>query len=173
MTPAGVVIRAMTADDAPAYRALRLEALADAPEAFGAAYEEEAALSLHDFRLRIPAAQARSAIFIALDGARPVGMAGLDVSERVRTRHSAWMWGVYVAREMRGRGLGRALAETVIARARAHVVVLRAGVSSVNATARDLYLALGFEPYGLERRALWLDGAFIDEEMLQLDLDRT
>jgi RimJ/RimL family protein N-acetyltransferase len=37
------------------------------------------------------------------------------------------------------------------------------GVSTGNEPARALYVSFGFEPFGLERAALVVDGAAIDE----------
>ena len=37
---------------------------------------------------------------------------------------------------------------------------------------RRLYAAHGFRPYGIEPRALRIDGRFVDDELMMLDLDR-
>lgn len=41
-------------------------------------------------------------------------------------------------------------------------------VTAANERARQLYRSMGFEPWGLERRALWIDGSFYDDEHMVL-----
>ena len=46
------------------------------------------------------------------------------------------------------------------------------GVISGNDYARNLYISLGFEPYGLEKRAIVVNGKYHDDELLQLFLSK-
>jgi ribosomal-protein-alanine N-acetyltransferase len=69
------------------------------------------------------------------------------------------LWGMWVAAEARGRGLGRALIEAVLAWARergAPMVVLEVTDTERAASAAALYRSLGFAPTG-ERAALESD----------------
>ncbi|HEU6441879.1 MAG TPA: GNAT family N-acetyltransferase [Microvirga sp.] len=165
---ADILIRSLKPSDAQAYRNLRLEALAGAPEAFGSSYEEEAPLPLEAIRERI-AASGPSAIFGAFAGDRLVGMAGFAVYDRAKAAHKGVMWGVYVQSEQRGQGLGKRLVQRVIDHASRHVIVLEAAVGMTNGSARRTYHALGFKPYGIERKALRVGGVFYDEELLFID----
>ena len=81
------------------------------------------------------------------------------------------LWGVYVKAEMRGAGLGRVLVQAVIEAARPEARQLHTAVVTENPVARQLYQTLGFRSYGIEPRALEVDGRFLDEELLMLDLD--
>jgi GNAT superfamily N-acetyltransferase len=73
---------------------------------------------------------------VALDGAEPVGLAMIAVrGER------GWVGGVGVAAGHRGRGVGRAMMEAVLANAPAHVTL---EVIESNEPARRLYERLGF-----------------------------
>ncbi|MEZ5288223.1 MAG: N-acetyltransferase family protein [Vicinamibacterales bacterium] len=79
---------------------------------------------------------------------------------------------VYVHRDHRGRGVGRALVEAVVARARAqgyHNVI--AGIEASNAASRALHLALGFEYCGVVRHAGFKFGRWLDLELYQRLLD--
>jgi ribosomal protein S18 acetylase RimI-like enzyme len=78
-----------------------------------------------------------------------------------------------VAAEARGRGVGRALVEAAVARARAWpgLAQIVLGVAAHNTAARRLYRSLGFEVFALERRALRLSDRDVDEEHLVLYLD--
>ncbi|MEZ0170201.1 N-acetyltransferase family protein [Microvirga sp. TS319] len=165
---ADIPIRTLEPSDARAYRDLRLEALAASPEAFGSSYEEEAPLPLETVRARIPA-PGPNAIFGAFAEGRLVGMAGFAVYERAKASHKGVMWGVYVQEDRRGHGLGRRLVQQVIDHASRHVIMLEAAVGLMNDSARRTYHALGFRPYGIERKALRVGGVFYDEELLFID----
>lgn len=166
---APVLIRPLEPSDAQGFRDLRLEALAAHPEAFGSSYEEEAPLSVETIRTRIPVS-GPNAIFGAFAGGTLVGMAGFAVYERKKAAHKGLMWGVYVRAEWRGRSLGRRLVQRVIEHASQHVIMLEAAVGLANESARRTYHALGFKPYGIERKAIRVGDVFHDEELLFIEL---
>jgi RimJ/RimL family protein N-acetyltransferase len=64
------------------------------------------------------------------------------------------------------------LLDAAIARARAWpgVEQIQLAVMTENAPARRLYLAAGFEVFGLERRALRVGDRYVDEEHMVLHL---
>ncbi len=162
-------IRPLTAADATAYRTLRLQALRDHPEAFGASYEDEVARSLEMTARRLDGGPL-NCVFGAFVGADLVGTAGFIIPDgSAKSRHKGLLVGVHVAPAHRGRAIGRALVAAVIDHARAHVVLLQAGVGVDNAPALRLYESLGFRRYGLEDKALLVDGVFIDEALIVLD----
>ena len=97
------------------------------------------------------------------------GSAGVHVYPRLKQRHKAQLWGVYVDPSLRGRGVGAALVRAAIAHARTRVAVLQLSVQFDNAAARALYRRLGFVPYGIERRALRHDGKDYDDELMAMD----
>lgn len=161
-------IRPLAAADAPAYRALRLSALADTPAAFGASHREEAAQPLDWFAARITP-QPPSRVYGAFQENALIGLAGFLAYHGEKKRHIGLLWGVYLAPAGRGRGIAAALVEAVIAHAREHVLLLHADVGVDNQPARRLYERLGFRSYGIQPKALRIDGAFHDEAMLALD----
>lgn len=162
-------VRALAPDDAEQYRSVRLFGLKDTPEAFSSHYDEEAGLTVEDFRRRIPVG-VRSAMFGAFDGAKLVGLAGFFANERMNKKHLGMLVAVYVRPEARGAGLGTRLVQAVIDRAKQHVILLQAGVAASNAYAKRVYYTLGFKTYGLEAKAICLDGIYYDEELIVLDL---
>lgn len=137
-----IAVEALTADDWAAWRHLRLRALAEDPGAFAAS---TAAWTGPDdvearWRGRLDAAVR---CFLAREGGRPVAMVAVDPGPDADTVILASMW---VAPEVRRRGVGRALVDAVVAEAEGRVVVLR--VMARNAAAIDTYRAAGFEPLG-------------------------
>ena len=163
-------IRTLGTDDAEDYRRVRLDALRLHPEAFGAAYEEEAALD-HARIVERLAAPGFTRFGGFADG-NLVGLAGLQIRAGAKERHKAHLFSMYVDAAYRRTGLAEQLVEAVIAGAReAGAVVLHLSVTVGNAPAQRLYRSMGFTVYGVERRSLKVDGHFHDEELMTLDLD--
>lgn len=79
---------------------------------------------------------------------------------------------VYIAPEARGRGVGRALMEALIARARALGLrhLIGAIGDSANAGSIALHKAAGFREAGVWRETGWKFERWIDVVLMQLDL---
>jgi ribosomal protein S18 acetylase RimI-like enzyme len=164
--PADPEIRRLTPDDLIAFKALRLEALRTEPQAFGAAFEENAARPDAYFLTLIGAEP--NLVFAAFEAGELVGKAGFIVEVGLKNRHKGFLWGVYVRASHRGRGIGEALVRRVLDHARSHVEVLRSAVVATNADAGRLYRKLGFQTYGVEPHALKVDGRLYDEELIAI-----
>lgn len=164
-------VRALKEDDWVAFRALRLAALSDTPEAFGASHAEEAARPEAFFRARL-AADPPSQVFGAFSNDDLVGIAGFLAGSSAKARHKGQLWGVYVRPDRRKDGVGQALVEAVVAHAARHVTILQARVVTTNRAAHTLYSRLGFTPYGIESKALCVDGTFYDEALLARDFSQ-
>lgn len=164
MSADAFVIRVLEAADAPAYLPLRLRALREHPSAFADNAEEVAALPLQTLAERMAPGPGHC-IVGAFDGDQQLcGMAGVHREPLAKLAHKAWLWGVYLAPEVRGGRLARLLLEQALALAGefgVRQVVL--GVNAANAVARALYERLGFVPFGLERGFLRHDGVLHDE----------
>jgi ribosomal protein S18 acetylase RimI-like enzyme len=167
-------IRLLDRHDAAAYQALRLQALRDSPHAFSASHEDEADRSIDEVAARIaPAADGSVCMFGVFEGGALAGFVALIHPQRKKLRHGAELAGMYVAPAHRRRGLGAALLQAVIAHARSidGVRQLGLGVNATNAAAKALYRSAGFVGWGVQPRALQIDGVFHDEEYQQLRLD--
>jgi GNAT superfamily N-acetyltransferase len=163
-------IRRLDAEDAAAYRDLRLRALAEHPEAFATSAEEERARPLAEVVQRLEAGPEQVTLG-AFDRELLVGMATLTRPARSKLRHRATLAAMYVVPEARGHGLARALLDAVLE------IVGEWGVSDValgvtvgNDAARKLYTSAGFVPYGIEPRTLLVEGRFHDVEWMNLRL---
>lgn len=164
-------IRVVTLDDFDSYWALRLRALKQEPESFGSSYEEAVQRPRADIEKMI--VNSNGAFVLGAFAPELVGVVGMFRAPGAKEKHKGGIWGMYVAPEFRGQGLGRALMNEAIARARTipEVEELRLSVVTTNETAYKLYRSLGFTEYGLEPRALKLDDKYLDEYMMVLRLD--
>ncbi len=153
----GYDIRLLGRSDEPAFRRVRLDALRLHPTAFGASYDD-------DLRSAPDALAARlldppSHMFGGFTPAGElVGTTALRLQTSAKSRHKGHVFAVYVDAAHRRSGLARALLETAIVRARnERLSVLHLTVTLGNDAAGRLYEALGFRPYGIERRGLCVD----------------
>jgi ribosomal protein S18 acetylase RimI-like enzyme len=162
-------IRALGAPDLAAFRPLRLDALRLHPRAYGSSYEEEVTYTLDDYAARWPVAPGVMMGGFVAD--RLVGFAGLRVEPKIKERHKGFIYTVYVDRAFRGRGLAVGLVEAVIATARQAGLRFVCLTVAVGNDARRIYDRMGFRTFGIEPRGLLVDGDFVDEEMMVLDLD--
>ena len=169
-----VNIRRLRVEDAAALIALRREALENHPLAFGASIDDDRGLSL-DFVRTALADEHQQAVFGGFEGATLTGMVGVIREARIKRRHTALIWGMYVTTHARKNGVGRALlgAATAHARTWPGVDQVHLSVTDTAIPARKLYEAAGFRSWGREPHALSWEGQFVDELHLVLDLRKT
>jgi ribosomal protein S18 acetylase RimI-like enzyme len=169
-----VDIRVVSESDAEAFSKLRLRALEEEPESFGAAaHEEYAGMSLADIAKRLQSSD--DSFILGAFAPHLVGMLGFYRSRGMKLRHKGNIWGMYVAPESRGNGFGRALMQQAILRASrvCDLELLLLSVVISNKTARGLYLSMGFNSYGIERAALKLENKYLDEDLMVLKLNNS
>lgn len=168
-------IRELEVGDANKYRTLRLRALKEHPTTFSSSYEQQRDRPVSVFAERLSSSFDSPDAFIlgCFVAGRLVGTVGLYREESPKVVHKAWIVGMHVAAEHQGKGYGRALLVAALDRARKIPVLelVQLGVESMNKPAMSLYSSLGFETYGLEKRALLIDGEYFDEELMALELD--
>lgn len=163
------VIRRFAAAEWPAYRAIRLRALADSPSAFCSSLASEQAWPDEHWAGRLARAQESGLdcpLAALLDG-EPVGLAWAKVDgDDPAVVNLFQMW---VAPQARGRGVAAALLDAAIAWARGYGArSLRLGVETGNAAAIALYAKAGFRETGA-RAPMRPGGALLEQTML-LDL---
>ncbi|MFE4358553.1 GNAT family N-acetyltransferase [Kitasatospora sp. NPDC056800] len=163
-----ITLRPLGVADAEPYRRFRLAALRETPSAFTSSHTEEAGKPLAATLRRLAAAQdGPGALIGAFDNTAAargrgalVGTAGLKVPSRSQERHKATLYGMAVARDAAGRGIGRALVREVLRTAardgRLRQVLLT--VSEGNEPALRLYTSCGFEVWGREPQAVLVAG---------------
>jgi ribosomal protein S18 acetylase RimI-like enzyme len=144
-----VLVRRLLPDEWRAYRAIRLRALADAPEAYGSTLAREEGLPDETWATRV----AKSAVsgidcaLVAEQGGQFGGLlwAKVDADDAGRVN----LFQVWVAPEWRGRGVAAALLDEALAWARSRGTrVVHLGVNNTNAGAIRLYGRAGFQQIG-------------------------
>jgi GNAT superfamily N-acetyltransferase len=146
--PAGIRIRRLLPREWPAYRALRLRSLADAPQAFGSslAAEEAWAQELWMARLTAAAVSGRDCPLVAEAGDAEGAMLGLVWAKcDAEDAGIVNLFQMWVAPEARGHGVASALLDESVAWARSiGARLVRLGVVCSNQAAIQLYLRKGF-----------------------------
>ena len=164
--------RLLQPEDAAAYWAVRLEALETEPEAFGKAPEEFRAVSLDEMAEKLRGMGESSFCLGVFEDELLVGIATFVRETRKKERHKAHIYGVYVRASHRGRGVGRAMLDRVLALARPQegLEQILLAVATTNERALRLYRSMGFEIWGTEPRALRVGECGVDEHHMILRL---
>ncbi|GAC1359053.1 MAG: GNAT family N-acetyltransferase [Herpetosiphon sp.] len=168
-----MIIRRLTQADVVQFRVLRLRALQEHPAAFGRSHEEMEAQPIATTAAHLQSDHAPHNFVLGAFDQSLVGIVGFVREQGKKVQHKGTVWGMYVARDATGRGIGRALLERLISEVRMQdgVSQIMLSVVSTNTSAQRLYAALGFERYGREPRALKLGDTYFDEDLLVLRLN--
>lgn len=160
-------IRRLNASDAEDMYRLRLRGLRDHPEAFGQSADEMQAEPVSRYAERLADEEGRF-VLGAFDGTRLIGLTGCARERRLKTLHKATLWGMYVAAEYTGQGVGRRLVDETLrgAREMAGLRVVQLRVATGNTAAVRLYTAAGFEIWGTEKMVLRVGDTFYDEHVM-------
>jgi RimJ/RimL family protein N-acetyltransferase len=162
-------IRRLQAADATAYRALRIRALWEFPEAFTSSFEEDEKQPIEKWEVRLEGEH--TMFWGAFEGEQLCGMVGLERETRAKNRHKGAVIGMYVSQEYFGTGMGRALIDALLAHAREQgLELLVLTVTEGNTVATNFYEAAGFRSFGIEPRAIKVDGRPYAKNHMYLDL---
>ncbi len=164
-------IRVLGPEQAKIFQTLRLKALRESPEAFSSSYAEESHYTLEFVAGRLSSDSSRALGAFASNG-ELIGMTGIYRERHIKLNHKAVIFGMYVTPEFRGRGIGRRLLEEAISQAKNIPGIRRLNLSvvSVNKPAVKLYESAGFITYGREKEALKVEGKYLDEKHMSLQI---
>lgn len=163
------MIRTLTEEDIDAFITLRQRALRECPLAFAASADNDFASSPETLRTQIARAPDWM-IFGAFEGAALAGSVGVIRPHHSKSAHCLDLWGMYVAPEHRGRGVGAQLLDAAIAHARGMngVAWIKLGVTAAAEDARRLYERAGFTIWGTQPDSLRYEGHAVDQHYMAL-----
>ncbi|MBB3219760.1 GNAT family N-acetyltransferase [Pseudoduganella umbonata] len=147
MTDPTVTIRPFVAEDWPAWRALRLRALADSPDAFAATLADAQARADETWQalLAQTVASGQHLPLLAVVGNQPAGLAWAKVEGGSATLYQVW-----VAPEQRGHGIAQALLARAIGWASERgATTIELEVTAGDTPAVRLYRRMGFVETGM------------------------
>lgn len=145
------------------YRDLRLEALRSDPPAFGSSYDEEELLAEVKWKRRM------ENVLFALSEGKPVGMIVYVFGERLRTRHVANIYGVYVTAGHRGEGVGTRLLERALRliQKNKEIVKVKLAVNPEQLAAVKMYGRAGFVIAGRMRKEVKIGRRYYDALVME------
>lgn len=148
-----LVIRRTSIDDWPELRSIRLEALADTPDAYGSTYEGTVTFSTRRWK----AMAAESRYFLAKRDGDVLGMVSGGFNDQYPGTH--WLYGMYVTPAARGSDVAPGLVNAVIAWALGDgASELYLHVTTSVERARAFYQKMGFvetgERFSMERNRI-------------------
>ena len=170
-----ITVRPLNENDANAFQALRLRGLQEHPEAFASSYEREISYSMEFVaeRLRRTAESQNNFTLGAFHEEELLGLVGFYRKSGEKEQHRGHIWGMYVRSDEQGKGFGKALLADAVERAKSLTGLgqIELCVVTRNRTARNLYASLGFASCGIDPRALYVGGEYLDEERMVLILE--
>jgi RimJ/RimL family protein N-acetyltransferase len=163
-------MRRLAASDAEIVRQIRAAAARESPESIYPTAEEMLAMPISELQSKL--AQRHGYVLGAFDEAELIGIAGLRGESYSKLSHTAVLWGVYVRSAYRGRGIASKMVATLleVARNLPRVHQVKLCVHTQNVQAKRIYLANGFESYGVEPDVLRVGDRFVAEELMRVVL---
>ncbi|MCD6026152.1 MAG: GCN5-related N-acetyltransferase [Solimicrobium sp.] len=166
-------IRLLNSDDITIYREFRIQAIHESPHSFGESAVEVTKKSLASFSAQLQSHGRGDFVLGAFDEATHLtGVVGFYRAIPSNLSHKGTLWGMYVAPGKRHQGIGSTLVTAAIERAGnlPGILSINLCVTASNVAARRLYESKGFQVYGIEPKALCIDGVYFDEVLMQLML---
>lgn len=158
-----------TEKDWKEYKEIRLEALKNNPEAFGASYEDEAKRS--GARWKKSLKDKNKTVFLVLDNNKPVAISMILFESSKRFDHIARISSVYVNPEYRGRKLSSKLMELIIKEAkRKKIMKIQLKVVTSQESAIALYKKFGFKVVAKLNKEMKIGNKYYDEYLMEREL---
>lgn len=160
--------------DIAAFRDIRIESAQNCPETFRATVEDMENKTTQDFQDHISGAQQGDFIVGAFLRGELVGVAALYHESYEKLSHKATIGSLYVKPQYRKMGIATKLLNEVVQRAKDAEGIrhINLSVITTNISAVKLYEKLGFVSYGNEPNSVYVNGAYYDEQFLQLVINQ-
>jgi len=169
---ASITCRQLQRNDKSAYRKIRLEALQSEPESFGSTFEEESAKHELDIEKALASGDKLTVCFGAFQEQNLIAIVCLKKEDRVKTRHRAEIFSLYVQEHYRNQYVGNMVMKAILDYAFTHfpdLETIRLALVQRNLNARSLYYSLGFTIYGFEKEYYKTPTGYSDMVLMKLD----
>jgi len=161
----------LSAEDWEEYKTLRLRALKEDPQAFGTTYQKNIAYPKAEWQRRLASVAKGETnwLLFARENNKLVGMIGAFIEEDVEG--TATIFGVYVPKEERGRGISIKLMEEILKELSKKSIFkkVKLMVSKNQLPAIGLYKKFGFKQVGIEHFKMG-DGNIAEELVMERPL---
>ena len=152
-------------------KALRLEALQNDPSAFGGAYEDEVQFDDAVWQQRAQSSfegHGNITLFGEMDG-KLVGMIGFGWTDRIKMRHVASIYAVYLTPLVRGKCLASIMLSAVLDEIRQipYIGKISLSVTVGQDAALALYKKYGFEIVGTARKDIKIGDTYYDLYLME------
>ena len=147
------------------YKEIRIQALNDNPFAFDSSPDEEE-FTDEEWKEKLEEPNDFK-VFIENNG-KLIGKMEVEWDQRRKIKHNAEVYGVYIAPEYRGKGLGKMLMDEVEKLAKEHGITrLWLDVVVTQKPAIGLYRKLGFREIGRTEKSLKTNGEYYDKLLME------
>lgn len=160
------------------FRALRIDAVTNDPQGIGGSVQDEEIRPLESYKKLLEDAQHGNNMWLsfAQDEDKLIGVAGAicKMAHLSACRHVATLISVYVKPTYRGFRIGEILVRSVLEKLRKseHVTEVMLFVTTTQKAAIELYKKLGFIKCGEHKNALYINGRYYDQDIMQIHIDK-
>jgi RimJ/RimL family protein N-acetyltransferase len=165
-------LRVLTEADAEQWWELRNLALSTELAAFAESAAEHERKTVADTRALFRASSPEDFVIGYFEDGRLAGTTGFYREKHDKFRHKGVVWGVFVRKESRGKGVAKALLNDVICRVRQvpGIEQVLLVVAAGQPAPKKVYTSVGFQHYGTEPKSLKVGDRYIDDELMILYL---
>lgn len=155
-----------SAKDLDTVKQLMLEAVEESQNAFSFTKEEMLSNTeiWWNFYLQPYFDPNKGGIMLVKKSQTLVAMCGWQFNTRVKQKHIAYIYWLYVSKQARAQGVGRKLIESVLEEIvkKKEIKKIFLSVTSTQSSAIKIYESLGFEKVGENKMELYSDDNFLD-----------
>ncbi len=163
-------IRQFTAEDWPAYKAIRLKALATDPMVFSSNYTKEAAYVDEEWQRKLISSD--RAVFGVYNGASLIGLTSIGFHHGDPIKQKAICWASWLEPGERGKKLSRLFYQARLdwAKSQPTVTVVETGCRASNIASEKANQHFGFVCTRINPECIWPDGTTDAEKIFELKI---
>ena len=166
-----MIIRKLTGADYDSFLAMRINMLESSSENYSAGVNDWKSASQEQIMAYLLEGEKEAGNFV-LGAFQPdlIGMVGFRRETRESVRHKGSIWGLFQKPKGETSAIEEALLKELVKIVKGYegFEYIRTVQNASNHNKMNLFLSLGFVPYGLEERSLRVGGCFFDQAYLKL-----